>query len=213
MAYSDLDRSGMGAAFGGIGAGLGQMFMGGGDNPSDAANKYYNRIPGMLEKYMNPYIEAGQQAIPGLESQYGQLMNDPGGRLNQMGSSYQQSPGFKFALQQALQGAGHAAAAGGMAGSPQHEQQNMQIATNLANQDYNNWIKNAMGMYGQGLEGEQGLYNRGAQTGVGLGEDIGSVFANQGGLAAAGQAGQNSANSQMWGNLLGGAAQAIPFFL
>ena len=108
---------------------------------------------------MQPYIDQGQAQYGNLNSQYGQLMNDPGGRMNQIGQSYHQSPGFQFALQQALQGAGHAAAAGGMAGSPHHEQQNMGLATNLANQDYNQWLQQALGLYGRGMSGSQSLYD------------------------------------------------------
>jgi len=92
--------------------------------------------------------------------------------LSKSGNSFHESPGFKFALQQALQGAGHAAAAGGMAGSPQHEQQNMGLATDLANQDYYNYMQGATGLYGQGLSGMQGLSQQGQQAGQSLADQI-----------------------------------------
>jgi len=85
-------------------------------NPADSANKYIDQIPGQTSQYFQPYINAGQNALPQLQGQYNDLLNNPGGKLNQMGGQFQQSPGFQFALQQALQGSGHAAAAGGMAG-------------------------------------------------------------------------------------------------
>lgn len=194
------------------GAGLGMMF---GDykNPADSAMGYMDQIPGQLEKYMNPYIQAGQRQGAGLEGQYGQLMNDPGGRMNQIGQSYQQSPGFKFALQQALQGGNHAAAAGGMAGSPQHEQQNMQLATNMANQDYNQWMQNALGMYGRGMSGSENMYNTGARTGMAMGEDMASMMANKAKLAYEGQNAENQHEGGMWGNLMGAAATALPFLI
>jgi hypothetical protein len=184
----------------GIGAGLGAMF-GDWQNPADAGMDYMNQIPGQLDKYLSPYINAGQKALPGLQDQYGQLMNDPGGRINQIGQSYNQSPGFQFALQQALQGSGHAAAAGGMAGSPQHEQQNMGIATGLANQDYNQYMQNALGAYGAGLQGQQGIYNTGAQAGMSMGQDMASVLANQAKLAYEGQNAENQREGGMWGAL------------
>ena len=121
--------------------------FGGGKNPANSAMPYLNQIPGQTQQYQQPWYQAGQNQLPELESQYGQLMNDPGGRMNQIGESFHESPGFKFALQQALQGGNHAAAAGGMAGSPQHEQQNMQLATDLGNQEYNNWM---LGLLGDG---------------------------------------------------------------
>jgi hypothetical protein len=168
-------------------------------NPADTANKYYDQAQGQLQKYMSPYINAGQQSLPILQGQYGNLLNDPGGMLNKIGGGYQQSPGFKFAMQQALQGGNHTAAAGGMAGSPQHEQENMQLATNLANQDYNNWIQNALGLYGHGLSGEENMYGIGAKAGMGMGEDMANILNNQAQLAYAGQAGQNQRQNDLFG--------------
>ena len=187
----------------GAGAGLGGLFANY-TNPADKAMPYMDQIPYALQQYMSPYINAGNQSLPGLQNQYGQLMNDPGGRLNQMGQGYHQSPGFQFALQQALQGSGHAAAAGGMAGSPQHEQQNMGLATNMANQEYNQYLQNAMGLYGMGMQGQQGLYNTGAQAGMGMGQDMASLLAHQGQLAYEGQNTENQHNAGSWGSLLGG---------
>jgi hypothetical protein len=173
-----------------------------GSDPSKDAMKYFDKIPGTVKPYYDPYIEAGQRQLPGLEDQYKQLMNDPGARMNQIGAGYQQSPGFQFALQQALQGSGNAAAAGGMAGSPMHEQQNMGIATNLANQDYNQYLQNAIGLYGQGLQGSQGLYNTGFNASTGLADILANNLANQGNLAYSGAANRN----QFWGNMAGNAA-------
>lgn len=188
------------------GAGLGAMFADW-KNPADAAMGSMDQIPGQLNKYLQPYIDQGQSQYGNLNNQYGQLMNDPGGRLNQIGQGYHQSPGFQFALQQALQGGNHAAAAGGMAGSPQHEQQNMTMATNLANQDYNQWMQNALGMYGKGLSGSQSIYDTGAKTGISMGEDMSSYLANKAKLQYEGQNAENEHEGGMWGNFLGGAGQ------
>jgi hypothetical protein len=192
---------------GGAGLATGAMGMLGGNwkNPGDAGMDYMNQMPGMLDKYLSPYINAGQKALPGLQDQYGKLINDPGARLNEIGAGYHQSPGFQFALQQALQGGNHAAAAGGMAGSPQHEQQNMGVATGLANQDYNQWLGHALGMYGTGLQGQQGLYDTGAKTGMAMGEDMASILAQKAKLAYESQNAENQHSGGMWGTLLGGA--------
>lgn len=205
MSNSRMNPWEMGAMGGAsIGAGLGSLF-GDWNNPAEAANPFFDKMPDELKKYFNPYIEAGNKALPGLQDQYGRLMNDPAGRLNEIGQGYHQSPGFQFALNQALQGAGHAAAAGGMAGSPQHEQQNMGLATNLANQDYNQWLGNALGMYGMGLQGQQGLYNTGAQSGMQLGENLASILAQRAKLAYEGQNAENQHQGGIWGSLFGGA--------
>ncbi len=174
---------------------------GGYQNPANNAMPYLNQIPGQTQQYNQPWFDAGKNALPGLQDQYNQLLNDPGGKMNQIGQSFQQSPGFKFAMDQALQGSGHAAAAGGMAGSPQHEQQNMQLATQLGNQDYNNYMQNALGMYGQGLSGEQGLSQQGQQSGQSMADMIAQTLAQQAQLSYTGQQNQNQQNSSMWGNI------------
>lgn len=214
MAGSGFNPATLGAGAGGMfGAGLGALF-GNWQNPADSAMGDMDQIPGQINKYLQPYIDQGQAQYGKLNDQYGQLMNDPGGRLNQIGAGYHQSPGFQFALQQALQGAGHAAAAGGMAGSPQHEQQNMGIATGLADQDYNQWLGNALGMYKTGLAGGQSIYNTGAQTGMAAGEDMASYFANRAKLQYEGQNAQNQRDEGIWGSIgsgLGAAAGLAMF--
>lgn len=194
--------------YGGLGAGLGglagNIF---GKNPQDAANKYLNQIPGQTSQYFDPYINAGKGAISSLQDQYSSLLGGPGQKLNEIGQSYQQSPGFKFALDQALGGAGRAAAAGGMAGSPQHEQQNMGLATNLANQDYYNWLGQATGLYGQGLSGQQGLAQMGSQAGTNMANLIAQQLATQAQQSYENQAAKNQGYSNVFGNILG----SLPF--
>ncbi len=185
--------------------------MFGGKNPADSAMPYLNQIPGQTQKYQQPWLQAGQNQLPGLQDQYSQLMNDPGGRMNKIGESFKESPGFKFAMQQALQGGNHAAAAGGMAGSPQHEQQNMQLATDLGNQEYNNWMKNALGQYDFGLQGSQGMANQGQQAGQSMADMIAQTLAQQGNLAFNGQQQQNQNKSDMWGNIFKGAGSLAAF--
>lgn len=179
-------------------------------NPSKEAGKYFDQIPDELRKYFDPYIQAGNRALPGLEREHGRLITDPGKRMNEIGADYQQSPGFQFALQKALQGAGHAAAAGGMAGSPQHEEQNMGIATGLANQDYNQWLQQALGLYGRGLSGEENIYGIGARAGMGMGENMASYLANRAKLEYEGQNAENQRGGG-WGAAFSSAAQYLPF--
>ncbi len=257
----DLSKFGMAAGAGGVGSGLASLFMGGGGNPYDAASKYYNKIPGMISGYFNPYIQQGQQAgnqlqgqygqlagnLPGLEQQYGKLsgmgqgvmdqyshlMQDPNAVMNQIGGQYQSSPGYQWQLGQGMNAANNAAAAGGMAGSPQHQQQAAQMAEGLANQDYWNYMTHGLGLYGQGLQGatnlygtglqgQQGLYNSGLsglqnQNALGfqgadqLAGGLASSLMNQGNLAYSGQAAQNQAQGQQWGNLFGGLGALASF--
>lgn len=196
--------------FGGasIGSGLAGMF-GNQTTPGQAANPYLSQISQQAGKPLNPYMNAGKQSLTDLQGQYGDLLNNPGGKLNDIGGSFQQSPGFQFALQQALQGAGHAAAAGGMAGSPEHSQNNMQLATNLANQDYYNWLGQATGLYGQGLTGEQGMAQMGSNAATNKSNLIAQQLAQQAQIAAEDQKGKNQSWGNAFGNVLGGASMFL----
>lgn len=188
------------------------LFGGKKSNPANAAMPYYNQIPGQTSPYFNPYIQAGQNALPGLQEQFNKLINNPGNRLNEIGQNFQQSPGFKFAMDQALQAAGNASAAGGMAGSPQHEQQSMELARNLANQDYYNWLSGATGLYSKGLEGQQGLAAGGLEAGKSLADMIAQTLAQQGNLAFQGQQQQNQSRNDLFGNLFNLAGSALSAF-
>lgn len=174
---------------GGLGGILGSLFNN--QSPSDAANQYLNQMPGQISPYFQPYIQAGAGALGPLQGQYSNLMSDPGGMLNKIGAGYHQSPGFNFALNQALKAAGQGAAAGGMAGSPMAQQQNMATATGMANQDYYNWLNQAQGMYGMGLQGEQGLAGMGMQAGTNMANVIAAQLAQQAADAYQQQAQQN----------------------
>lgn len=218
------------AGIGGLGAGLAGLF-GGGDNPYDAASEYYNKIPSTISPYFNPYINAGRGALSQLQGQYGnllgnysgvqgqynQLMNDPNAFISKIGAGYKQSPGFQWQMNQGMNAANNAAAAGGMAGSPQHQQQASTMAEGIANQDYYNYMRQAMGAYNTGLSGNVGLYGAGMsglqginQMGYGasneLGNDLASSLMNQGNLAYSGQAAQNQSNGSNWGDIFGGLA-------
>lgn len=180
--------------------------FGGGKDPSKDAMKYLNQVPGTVKPYYDPFIQAGQRQLPGLEEQYAGLISNPGQMLNQIGSGYQQSPGYEFALQQALQGAQHSAAAGGMAGSPMAQQQSMQLANDIASQDYQRYLQNALGLYGTGLSGSQGLYNMGYGASDTLAQLLAGNLGSQASLGYAGGANKNMMNLGTLGALTGGAS-------
>lgn len=188
----------------GIGGALGQFF---GKSPADEANKYLDQIPGQAGQYHNPYIQSGQNSMNALNDQYSQLLGGPGEKLNEIGKSYQQSPGFQNALNQALAAGNRSAAAGGMAGSPQHEQENMGTATGLASKDYGDWMQNALGLYNQGLSGQQGM----AQMGQNSSKSMSDLIAQQ--LATKGQQSyeQQAAKNGAWGNVFGNIFGSLPF--
>lgn len=211
MSGNNASRFGQAAGWGGIGAGVGSLLFGGMNNPADAADPYLSQIQGQISPYYQPYIGAGTQSLSALQGQYGDLINNPGGMLNKIGGSFQQSPGFQFALQQALRGANQGAAAGGMAGSPQSQVQNMQIGTQLGNKDYYNYLGDATGLYGQGLQGLQGLTGLGFNAASGMSDQIAQMLAARAQLAYQGQAAQNQQQNSMFGNIANGAGMLAAF--
>jgi hypothetical protein len=169
---------------------------------------YLQQIPGQLTPYYQPYMDAGTGAMTNLQGQYGQLINDPGAKFNQIGQSFQQSPGFNWQMQQALQGANHAAAAGGMAGSPEHEQQNESVANNLANQDYYNYMDHVMPMYTEGLHGEQDLMHQGYNATKSLTDQIAQELSQSARLQYGENASKTAAESSIFGGVAEGASMA-----
>lgn len=193
-----------------LGGGLGQLFSDW-QNPANSAMPYMQQAQNQLPGYFQPWMQAGQNQLGGLQQQYSNLMNNPGGMLNMLGSQYKQSPGYQFQFQQGMNGVNNAAAAGGMLGGSQAQMNAGQMATGLANQDYYNYLNKAMGMYGQGLQGAQGMANNGMMASMGLGEDMSSLLGSQAQLAYQGQNAQNQQQGGMWGSMLGGAASLLPF--
>lgn len=182
---------------GGVGAGtgsipwwqsaLGMGMMGAGafmgKDPYSAASGTLEQIP----SYFEPYYKAGVGELPKLQHQYGQLTQDPGALEAQLGSGYKASPGYGYNVSQATSAANQAAAAGGMAGSPQEQQQLAQTITGMSSQDYQEYMQRILGMYGMGLQGEQGL----AQTGMRAGEDTSDALLSQAQMQYASQQAQN----------------------
>ena len=202
---------GLGAGLGGIGAGLAGMLSGGGSNPYKGAQKYYNQIPGTISPYFQPYINAGQQALPQLQQQFGNLMNDPTAMMNQIGKGYQQSPGFEFQSHMAQNAANNSAAAGGMSGTPANQYNSANMVNGLANQDYYNYLNHGLQQYGMGLQGMQGINQMGYGASDTLAEALSHNLMNQGNMAFSGQAAQNQNQGSMWGDLFGGIGTLAAF--
>lgn len=203
-----------GGAFPGIaqaGGGLASVFGKGQKNPADVANKYISQIPGQTQQYYQPYMEAGKGAMGELQNQYKDLLG--GNVQNKLGESYKQSPGYQFALEQALAGGNNAAAAGGQLGIPAHEQRNMEIAQGLASQDYDKYLQNQMGLYGAGLQGNQGLNQQGFEANKEFADQLAQMLAQQGNYAFSGQTGQNQAKQQGLSDILGGIGGAATSFV
>lgn len=120
------------------------------------AEYWGNEMPSRMES-LSPYINIGGNAVSNLQGSYQNLLNDPGALMNRMGGSFKASPGYQYNVDQATRAANNAAAASGFIGSPQHQEQLAKEIGGMASQDYNQYLNNAMGLYGRGLQTAQGL--------------------------------------------------------
>lgn len=201
------------------------------NNPADDAQPYLDQIPDTMKQYYNPYIQSGQQSSQigqneaqgllgnrqSIQDALNQLMSNPQDLYKNLTSNYKTSPGYEFERNEALRGAGNAAAAGGFAGTPQHQRYAGEISQGLASRDFNNYLSNILGMYTQGLSGKQGLYNqglglneantqRGFSASTGLADNLAQALMSQANLAYAGAANENQNKQGLWGNILGAGA-------
>lgn len=192
---------------GAIGGGLGLLggLFGGREN--DRANKKTDRmldqIPGNLKQYLLPYINAGMSSMGKIGGEYDKLISDPNAIISGLGAGYRESPGYQWRRDQGLNAITNAQAAGGMAGTPQHQQYAGELAGNLADQDYQNYLSSVLGLYGTGLQGHQGLTELGAGAGGSLATGLANYMLGRAGLDYTRQANQNQANSGILSSLLG----------
>lgn len=185
-----------------IGGGVGALSGFFGNDEEEGTNKLLDQIPDELKQYLMPYINAGQGALGNLTGEYGKLTSNPNDIISKIGSGYKESPGYQWKLKQGEQGITNAAAAGGMAGTGQHQQQAGELATNLANQDYNDYMTNALGLYNTGLEGQKGLAEGGRQAGGDLGTSLANLLKGKAGLNYTRGANKNQMNSDLASSLM-----------
>lgn len=186
---------------------------GGGEDPSKAAQQYLSQIPGTITPYYQPYINAGQGAMGDLQSQYRQLLSNPTAIMNMIGSQYHASPGYQFNVNEATRGANNAAQAGGMVGSPQEQQQLSQTISGIANQDYNNFLNQGLGLYGQGLGVAGNINQMGYGASNELANSLGSLLQTEAQNAYQGADYRNRQNQGGFGNLLGLAGSIGGMFM
>lgn len=172
-------------------------------NPADSAMGYMNQIPSTITPYYQPYVDAGQQSLNTLMGQYNTLLSNPSSVMNSVGSGFQQSPGHQYQLNQGMNAANSAASAGGMLGTPYHQQQAASTAEGLANQDYYNYVDHGLGLYNQGLSGMSGINQMGYGASNELASSLAASLMNQGNMAYAGQANQNAANGNFLNTAIG----------
>lgn len=171
------------------------------EDPKSEANKYLNQIPDVEKSYYNPFIQGGQQAGNVLSGAYGNMLNDPTEFINNILAKYKESPGAQYQSGLLTKGIANTAAAGGYAGTPEAQREYAETAQNVMSGDMQQFLQNALGVYGTGLSGEQDFYNKGFTASGSLADAIASVLGSQGGLAF-NQATQSNMDRQAMMNAL-----------
>lgn len=136
------------------------FFSGGSQNGYNDAMKYENQIPGLWNQ-MNPWMNAGKNAMPGYMNTLGSLTNDPSGYMNNIMKNYYQSPMYNAQMSAATNAADQAGAASGNLGTVSQMQAAEQAAGNVASQNQNNYMNQVMGGLGMGLNGTQSMIGMG----------------------------------------------------
>jgi len=197
----------------GLGAGIGGLLgMGGGTDYMKSANPYLEKMQQGTDRYLQPYIGAGQNAMGSLQGQYQNLMNDPGAMMNRFGAGYQQSPGYQYNVDQATNASNNAAAAGGYIGSPQQQEYMANQIGGIASQDYNQYLNNAMGLYGQGLQGMGDINRMGFQASGQGQQTMSDMLKSQAELAYMNAANKKQSKGGLFGGL-GGLLGGVGGFL
>ena len=188
-------------ALGGAASGIFSKLFGGGDkqNPYDESKHF-------LDEGYDPYIKQGHDIDPRLHDEYMRLLQDPSGFLDKIGAGYKQSPGYQFNLNQQLNAAQNAAAAGGMAGSAANQYASQEVAHGLADQDYYNYIKEALGLHGKGLGGLQDISKRGYEASTGKADRATA-------MKYADVANRNKSDDDFWSSLFKAGATALPYII
>ena len=141
--------------------------------------------------------------------------------MDRLTAHFKESPGYRYNVDQATQAANQAAAAGGMLGSPAEQTALARTVHGLADNDFQNYFRNVLGLYRGGLSGlghfqDEGLHASDETAANYMG--VGDSYFHQGDNVAQiriaqAKAAEEAARAKKkegsgWGSLLGGIAGA-----
>lgn len=172
-------------------------------DPSQEANKYYDQIPGQVAPHYDPYINAGKESLDKLKAEYEQMINNPGELYNKLGAGYKESPGYEATLRKALSGANNAAAMGGGGGlgSPGAINNTAQAAGDVANKDFETYLKHVLGLHTEGLGGEQTLETQGQNSDTDYASMLAQITNAKAGNAFNQATGENQQRGNQWSDI------------
>lgn len=189
--------------------GVGGLFGGGDVGGYGEARRQLEQIPEEMKPYYEPYIQAGTQSLGSLQEQLSRMTQDPSALMAQLGAGYQQSPGYQFSVDQAIEAANRAAAAGGQLGAPGVQAAVGQQVQGMAQQDFGDYLNRILGLYGGGVSGLTGLSGLGAQEGAGLAENLARARMSEAGLGQA----EAQTQAQGQGQMISGLASMLPLLM
>lgn len=170
--------------------GIFSKFLSPGGDSGQAANQYLNQIPGVGQKYLQPYVDEGR---------------NPTAFIDQIMQSYKPSSGYQFKEDRLRRNAGNEAAAGGFRGTPTDTENQSQLINALLGEDMQQYINNVLGIHKQGYQASSDLTDL-----------LGSNLATQGELGFRGAESKNANRIALLkqlletGGNLAGAAMGAP---
>lgn len=198
MAMSGNDFNVNSSGFGGLFPLIGDFLSRPGQPYGDASKELSRYFP-QQQGYLNPFLQAGQGAIPNFQN-WLKTMQNPSGFINNLMGGYQESPFAHFQQDQAMRSAQNMGSASGLTGSTPLTQFAQQNARDISSQDMNQWLQNVLGVNSQYGAGQMGLMGQGMQAGNAMSQMLGDYARNQAML----RYGQGAANQGRWGNIIGG---------
>lgn len=170
------------------------------EDPTKGANRYLDQIPGVGQKYYGGYIDRGNRAGAKLEGEYGKLMN-PTSFIDDIMKNYSTSQGAQYQQKELGRGIGATAASGGYAGTPEHQKEYGNMASDIMSKDMQQYLQNALGVYGTGLSGEQNFDTQGFNASGSMADLLGGKLSSQAGLSFQNSS-QNNANRNAFMNAI-----------
>lgn len=159
------------------------IFSGGSDAPGAAMDQMKN-IPGVYQKYLQPWVSRGDDAYNSYSKSLADMMKNGGvDFVNGIYNQYYESPQYKFAAEQAQNAAANAAAAGGTLGTGAHQAQLADYIQGLSSRDQGDFYNRVMGAYGQGLAGQNNIMNMGYNAGSNIAGGLSDYYNNMASLA------------------------------
>lgn len=138
---------------------------------SKKALKFQKKMYRQSRRDMEPWLEAGKQALATMQGE--------------LGDSYEESEGYKFAVQEGEKAALSNLSALGMSNSGQALKALTQYRMGLASQDYGTWYNRQAGLAGAGQTQSSNL----ASLGQNAANQVGQQYNNIGAARASGYVG------------------------